>query len=219
MGNANVAGVTRVQLLRILSLASDLGAGMPHGHSLRVSQIAERLARRLELPEDVVRRVRIAALAHDLGVSGALSFVRAMPAESVQSRAGTSASMPSGADELEEIAFLARLAHQGPVLAGSGTPAAVLMAAGTIAAATRFDELTHDAPSRPALEPAEAARVIRAGSPGGPFGAGAEALGVEFAAAEPAVQPGRFPRGLTLREVEVLRHLARGCKRRQIADQ
>jgi DNA-binding NarL/FixJ family response regulator len=109
-------------------------------------------------------------------------------------------------------------------LSGSQIP----LGARIIAIADSFDELTHDSPDHPGLDPAEVLqrlhteagsalcpralgaldRVLEQGEPGGPHGA-----------AQRSRPPAQWPAGLSDREVEILRLLARGASRREVAQQ
>src|SRR5215510_4237964 len=61
------AHVRRVEILAILSLATDLGMGLPFEHGLRSTLIALRLADRLDLPAGVRARVFEVCLLYYLG--------------------------------------------------------------------------------------------------------------------------------------------------------
>lgn len=204
----------------------DMKAYWLAGHSRRVSELAERVARRLRLPDARVREVRIGGLVHDLGLVAVPSFVLNKPVDE-QSSAERAAIAAHGDilrrlferfDALREIGEMASLHHER---LDAGTKTAdddALVAAGIIAAANEFDELTHDAPGAPALDPEQAMSVLRSSLAGGPFAAAAAALLEEVSAGGRAVR-GRqnWPAGLTDREVDVLRHLASGLSRKAIA--
>jgi DNA-binding CsgD family transcriptional regulator len=109
-----------------------------------------------------------------------------------------------------------------------------------IAVADSFDELTRDAPDRPALTAADAFAQLRAEAGRGLSAGVVDALGRELGAEEPApagaagtasaadgastlgtqkhARP-RWPAGLSDREVEILRLLAKGLSRRELAGQ
>jgi HD-GYP domain-containing protein (c-di-GMP phosphodiesterase class II) len=92
----------------------------------------------------------------------------------------------------------------------------ISLGARIIAVADRLDDLTHDAPGRPAVAVDDALQGIERD---GRFDAGVvtvlqSALGKTTSAVEQA-----WPAGLTSREVEVLRLAARGLTRAQIGTQ
>jgi DNA-binding NarL/FixJ family response regulator len=90
-----------------------------------------------------------------------------------------------------------------------------------IAVADRFDELSHDQPDHPALELDEVVRVMR--EEVGPrlaadaFQALIEELGGVSQRSRQRVRQQEWPAGLTDREVEVLRLVAKGLNRREAA--
>jgi DNA-binding NarL/FixJ family response regulator len=91
-----------------------------------------------------------------------------------------------------------------------------------IAVADAFDELTHETPDHPALEPEAAMARLRDEGDRGLWSAAVHALAQSLGASgssEPKRRSAAEPAGLTEREVEILRMLARGMSRRQIADE
>jgi DNA-binding NarL/FixJ family response regulator len=85
-----------------------------------------------------------------------------------------------------------------------------------LAAADAYAAMTADRPYRRALDPATAARDLRAEADAGRHDA--EAVEAVLAAAgHPPARRRAYPRDLTEREVEVLRLLARGMTNKQIA--
>jgi len=91
-----------------------------------------------------------------------------------------------------------------------------------IAVADTFDELTHETPDHEALDPEQALGQLRDDAGHGLWADAVDALGGELGASgmpRSGRRQGGQPAGLTDREVEILRMLARGLSRRQIADQ
>lgn len=218
-----------------LSFADFADLKSPHslGHSRRVAALAERCALRMGLPAGEVETVRLAALTHDVGRVAVPSFVLAKP---------PGALTPAEWERLRIHPYhagriLARIPAFAPVLPlvtahrerpdGTGYPhglpgAMIPRGAGIIAVAETFDELTHDMPGQDALD--AAAALARMGEGAGRafcsdvLAALAAECGVRAPAiVAPATSRPRWPAGLTDREVEVLRVLARGLSRREIA--
>jgi HD-GYP domain-containing protein (c-di-GMP phosphodiesterase class II)/DNA-binding CsgD family transcriptional regulator len=215
---------------------ADLKSFYSAGHSRRVGDLAERIARRMRLPSTEVATVRRAALMHDLGLVAVPSFTLHKPhdqltqgeweqlrlhpyhAERILSRVPALASVvPLVAAHHER--FDGRGYYRG--LAGSHIP----LGARIIAVADRFDELSHDTPDQLALDVEGALRRMseEAGHALCPdaFEALAQALGEDGLApfTRPKSQPPEWPAGLTDREVEILRLLAKGLLRREMAAQ
>jgi len=206
----------------------DMKAYWLAGHSRRVADLSERVARRLRLPDAMARKVRIGGLMHDMGLVAIPSFVLNKP-RSEQSASEREAVAAHGEilrhllesfEALREVGEMASPHHQH---LGSGPPTATddaALAAGSIAAADAFDELTHDAPGAPAVDPELAVSTLRGRFGAGPIATAAAALFDEVSGGGRATQARQgWPAGLTNREVEVLRLLASGQNRKQIAGQ
>ena len=67
MSDGSAGGVSVLELLGSISLATDLGTGQPSGHGLRTAVIAAALARHLGLGDDQVDATRQVALLRFLG--------------------------------------------------------------------------------------------------------------------------------------------------------
>jgi HD-GYP domain-containing protein (c-di-GMP phosphodiesterase class II)/DNA-binding CsgD family transcriptional regulator len=219
---------------------ADLKSAYAAGHSRRVGDLAERLARRLALPERDVRTVRRAALVHDIGLVAVPSFTldkprpRLTPVEWERLRLHPyhAERILSRVPSLAPLAPLVAAHHERPDGRGyyrglSGTQ--IPLGARIIAVADCFDELTRDTPDRPALAAAEALARLDTEAGSGLSADVLDALGRELgaegrarasASGGPGAQKGfrtRWPAGLSDREVEVLRLLARGLSRRELA--
>jgi HD-GYP domain-containing protein (c-di-GMP phosphodiesterase class II)/DNA-binding CsgD family transcriptional regulator len=216
---------------------ADLKSFYSAGHCRRVGDLAERMARQMGLPNAEVTTIRRAALLHDLGLVGVPSFIlnkareqltqiewerlRLHPyhAERILSR------VPALAPVVPLVAahhecLDGRGYYRG--LSGSQIP----LGARIIAIADRFDELTHDTPDQPALDPAGA--VKRMGEEVGhalcPDAFAALTQGLRIDASVPLLttrtsHPPEWPAGLTDREVEILGLLSKGLSRRAMAEQ
>jgi HD-GYP domain-containing protein (c-di-GMP phosphodiesterase class II) len=206
---------------------ADLSSPYLSGHSSGVARLAAAGARSCGLDAAMVTQVERAGFVHDLGrvavhpriwqkpgplTPDELEHVRLHPyhAERVLLRSGS----------LAPLAELAGAHHER--LDGSGyhrgTPAAGLSAtARLLAAADAYHAMTEPRPHRAAFDPGHAGQVLTEDCRAGLFDADAVAA-VLAAAGQPAPQLER-PAGLTEREVEVVRLLARGLQTKQVAQQ
>jgi HD-GYP domain-containing protein (c-di-GMP phosphodiesterase class II)/DNA-binding CsgD family transcriptional regulator len=199
------------------------------GHSRGVARLAEGAAAHLGLRDDEAATVRRAALFHDLGRVGVSNLVWDKPGpltasewEQVRLHAYNTERILNRSPALQPFAQIAGMHHEH--MDGSGyhrgaTAATIPMEARVLAAADVFSALTEARPHRPAFPPDHAAKEVekmvsaRALDP--------EAARAVCESAGVALQRGRvagpWPAGLTDREVEVLRLLARGLSKKEIA--
>lgn len=210
----------------------DLKAPHTVGHSRRVADLAGRIARRMMLPPAQIANIRVAALTHDLGLVAMPSFTLCKPQAALTAAEWEACRMHpyygerilSRIPAMRNAAALVAAHHeredgggyyQG--LAGARIP----RGARVIAAADRFDELTHDAPGRSAVKPASALAAMRREDTGSLWSACVECLAEEVGAspAHRARRGARGPAGLTPREVEVLQTLCTGVSTRELARQ
>jgi HD-GYP domain-containing protein (c-di-GMP phosphodiesterase class II) len=211
---------------------ADLKSPFSAGHSRRVGDVAQAIATRLGLAASELKMIRQAALMHDVGLAAVPSYTLDRPRDKLsQSEQEILRLHPYHAERI-----FARVPALGPLvpmvashhermdgrgyyrgLAGEQIP----IGARVIAVADAFDELTHDTPDHDAMDPEVALARLQDDAGGGLWPDALSALrqelgasGLPLARRKMAVQPA----GLTEREVEILRMLARGMSRRQIAD-
>jgi HD-GYP domain-containing protein (c-di-GMP phosphodiesterase class II) len=210
--------------LRAIGEFADLKSPSTVGHSHGVAELAGAAAERCGLDAVALRR---AGWVHDIGRVGVSSTVWEKPGplshgerEQVRLHPYITERVLARPDALAQLGRLAAAHHER--LDGSGyhrgVPAAMLGAeARVLAAADAYRAMTEPRPHRSPLSAGEAAAVLRADVRSGRLdGHAVEA--VLAAAGHPPRRRREHVAGLTERELEVLRALARGLSIRQIAE-
>jgi HD-GYP domain-containing protein (c-di-GMP phosphodiesterase class II) len=211
----------------------DLKAFSAAGHSRRVGTLAARIAHRM-LGESEAQTVRLAGLTHDLGLVAVPSFVLYKAQEKLSAAEWERLRLhPYHAERilLRIPAFRAvvpligahheRLDGQGYYrgLTGSQIPPGSRI----LAVADRYDELTHGLPGHPPLDIESALERLYVDTGKAYAEDCVRALEEELLAdgsSKGSTRESRqrqWPSGLTTREVEILRLLAGGLSRREVA--
>jgi HD-GYP domain-containing protein (c-di-GMP phosphodiesterase class II) len=207
---------------------ADLKSPYTVGHSRGVARLAATAARTFGLPDPEVVAIERAALVHDIGRAGVPARIWDKPGpltstewERVRLHSYYADRALAHAGVLARVGALA--SHHHERLDGTGyhrasTAAQLPFTARLLAAADAFHAMTEHRPHRPALSigyaAAELRREVRDGKLDG------EAAQAVLAVVGQSGSPRRATRvgGLTERELDVVRLLARGMSDRQIAE-
>jgi HD-GYP domain-containing protein (c-di-GMP phosphodiesterase class II) len=226
-----VARVSRAGLqmvARAFAEFTDLKVGFLSGHSIRVAQLGAAAAEALGCSRSEASDVRAAGLLHDVGRVAVPNGIWDKPAplsarewERVRLHPYYTERVLERSSALAPLALTAGSHHER--LDGSGyhrgaAAGQLALGARLLAVADGFDAMTHDRPYRPALSSeqarAELGRMVEAGT----LEKRSVDAVLEASGAAPTEARQRYPAGLTEREVEVLRLLARGRTNREIAE-
>lgn len=222
-----VQGETLDATTRAIADFADLKSPYLVGHSPGVATLAEAAARSAGLPEVECAALRWAGHLHDIGRVGVPVGIWNKPGRLSEAEWECVRLHPYYTDRV-----LARVGALGVITAlasrhhertdGSGyfrglSGSMLTLSARILAAADTYHALTEPRPHRSAHSPAAAAEVVRAEVKAGRLdGAAVEAVLMAAGHATRHVLP-QLPAGLSAREVEVLRLLARGASNREMA--
>jgi HD-GYP domain-containing protein (c-di-GMP phosphodiesterase class II) len=198
------------------------------GHSAGVAALAAGAGRRYGLVEADVTALRRAGLLHDIGRVGVSAGIWGKKAalserewEKVRLHAYYTDRVLARPESLRRLGALASQHHER--MDGSGyhralSGQALSPAARILGAADAYQAMTEPRPHRPARSPEEAAEELRREARAGRLdGDAVHAVLAEAGHRVPPVRRER-PAGLSRREVEVLRLLARGLANRDMAE-
>jgi putative nucleotidyltransferase with HDIG domain len=210
---------------RVVGEFADLKSVFTLGHSPAVAELAEAAAWRMGLAESDVVTVRRAGLVHDLGRVAISTGTWERPGplstgewERVRLHTYFGERVLSRCPGLAAIVAVAARHHER--LDGSGYHRGVgdlAPAARILAVADASQAMGEPRPHRPALAPDDVARELDAEVVAGRLDGDAVAAVLQAAGVREGSAPRAFPAGLTGREVEVLRLLARGMSNKAIA--
>jgi len=225
-----VRRIPRTQLddvARVFADMVDLLTPFTLGHSAGVAELAAAAAGHLGLPDDNIDLVRHAALLHDLGRVAVSSHVwerpRALTAtqgEQVRLHPYHTERILARSAILQPLARIAGMHHERQDGSGyhhGASGAQVPVEARLLAVADAYQAMTQDRPYRAALAPPAAAREVEAAARSGRFDPECARMVIEAAGQRAARARSAWPEGLSEREVDVLRLVARGLSNRQVA--
>ncbi|HET8524319.1 MAG TPA: HD domain-containing phosphohydrolase, partial [Thermomicrobiales bacterium] len=199
------------------------------GHSAAVADLAARAGEVCGLPVDDVQALRRAGYIHDLGRVGVSNVIWEKPGsltigewERVRLHPYFTERILNRLSALNSITAVAALHHERLDGGGyhRGVPATMQpLPARILATADVYQAMIAARPHRPALSEDEAAAALRDEAAAGRLDRDAVNAVLSAAGHRVRSKRPRWPAGLSNREVEVLRLLARGHSSREIADQ
>ena len=221
-----VVGAELIGVLEAFADLADMKSPFLAGHSRGVANLAAEAARRSGFSVDEATDLRHAGLVHDLGRLGVSNAIwdkpgplTAVEVERVRLHPYLTDRMLARVPALERSREIAARHHER--LDGSGYPKGLTAITLTpldrlLAAADIYHAMIEPRPYRAPLDPDRASRLLRDEAGAGRLD-GESVNAVLAAAGHRAPLRRKWPGGLTAREVDVLKLLARGNTNRQIA--
>jgi HD-GYP domain-containing protein (c-di-GMP phosphodiesterase class II)/DNA-binding CsgD family transcriptional regulator len=213
---------------RLFADVADLKSAYTLGHSSGVADLAASAAARINIEESQRATLRVAALLHDIGRLSVPTGIWNKPGplsrgewERVRLHTYHTERPLAASPLLAEAGGIAAAHHER--LDGSGyhrglAASQLSLPARLLAVADVYHALTEPRPHRAAFEPAAAAAELQRMSSAGALDRDAVRAVCEAAGHRVAKRGSGWPAALSDREVEVLRHLARGASEKQIAE-
>jgi HD-GYP domain-containing protein (c-di-GMP phosphodiesterase class II)/DNA-binding CsgD family transcriptional regulator len=205
---------------------SDLKSPFTLGHSASVATLAENTARCLRMDDNEIAACRHAGLVHDLGRVGVPNGIwdkvgplTPVEWERVRLHPYYTERVLVQSTPLHDVAVLAGMHHErrdGSGYHRASLAAAQPLAARVLAAADAFQAMTEPRPYREAMQPAQAAVNLHAEANAGKLDPDVVNAVLTVAGQRVPKRTTAWPGGLSDREVEVLRLVARGISDKEI---
>lgn len=214
-------------VLEVVADFADLKSPWFAGHSRGVADLSSAAARASGIAAGDVRRLRRAALLHDLGRNGVPNSIWDKPGALTETELERARLHAYFTDRVVRRA--GGLAHLAPIASGAhersdgsgyprGTGSSASRLAELLEAADAYHAMLEPRPHRPALPPADAALELRGMARAGVL-RGPAVDAVLSVAGHAAQRSPSAPAGLTPRELDVLIRVARGATLRQVGEQ
>ena len=204
----------------------DLKSTYTLSHSSEVAALASAAGDRLRLPDP--GQLRLAALLHDLGRTGVATGTWEKPGplasaewEQVRLHPYQTERILTRAAALAPLARIAGMHHERQDGSGyhhGASAAEIPVEARVLAAADAYQAMTQDRPHRRALTPQAAAETLAEEARAGGYDQECVRAVLDAAGARTPLPKTAWPAGLSDRELEVIRLVARGASNQAVAD-
>ncbi len=160
-------------IVEALSYTVELKDPYTHGHSRRVADYSVEIAKELRLPEEMIERIELSALLHDIGKIGIRGLILNKPSkltheefEEIKKHPVLGCEIIEKVESLKTIAKIVRHHHER--CDGKGYPDGlkcdeIPLESKIIAIADAFDAMTSDRPYRKALSVSKALKILEEG--------------------------------------------------------